>query len=89
MFAKTREQQYCYVRVQSFNTIITQGEMFCKDAEAFLNFHLNISTLIIGANESARLTFFNNLLMKLENTITNINEDNRWGKQTPKESILV
>ncbi len=81
VFAKAKEQQYCYIRVQSFNTIVTQGEVFCKDAEEFLRSHLDTSMFITGSNEGARLTFFNNLLMKLENTITNIREDDRWGKQ--------
>ena len=90
VLAKAKEQQYCYIRVQSFNTIVTQSEIFCKDAEAFLNFHLNTSMLITGGNEGARLTFFNNLLMKLENTIVDIRGDDRWGAQiAPKEPVLV
>lgn len=90
VLARAKEEQFCYIRVQSFNTIVTQSEMFCKDAEAFLEFHLNTSMLISGGSEGARLTFFNNLLMKLEATITGIRGDDRWGEMIiPKEPILV
>ena len=90
VLAKAKNQQFCYIRVQSFNTVVTQNDIFCKDAEVFLDFHLDTSMRITGGNENARLTFFNNMLMKLEAVNTDIRGDDRWGKQIiPKELVLV
>ena len=78
VLAKAQREQYCYIRVQSFNTIVTKNDVFCRDAEAFLEFHLNTSTLISGARETARLVFFNNLIAKIEATGIGIRDDDRW-----------
>ena len=81
VLAKAKDEEFCYIRVQSFNTIVTQNEIFCRDAEMFLDLHMSSSTLIGGTNDLLRLKFFNNIILKLEATANTIKDDNRWGDQ--------
>ena len=63
-----------YLGHQSFNTMATTNDLYCKETERWLDQIISKSTLISGVSEKTRNQFFNKIFSQIDNLIDKINK---------------